>query len=240
MHDSQNVEIPVGALAMKSYFAAPEGTPHPAVILLQEIFGVNAEMRRIADLLAEAGYAALAINYYHRSDPDLDLDYNDEGMKHGMAAATKTSRATYREDIEAAITWLNERPEVASGRIATWGFCMGGSVAFYSATLPGVKAAVAFYGGSIASPFASGEAEAISDVAAVRAPIFLVYGGRDHYITPEKIARTEEALKTAGKAYELKVYPDQDHGFFRRSSTTFSTPAVADAWSRVQTFLAKV
>jgi carboxymethylenebutenolidase len=240
MHDSRKVEIPVGDLAMKSYFAAPEGGRHPAVILLQEIFGVNAEMRRITALLAEAGYAALAINYYHRSDPDLDLPYNDEGMELGMAAASKTSRATYRADIMAAIAWLNARPEVARGRIATWGFCMGGAVAFYSATLPGITAAVAFYGGSIASPFASGEPEALSDVAAVRAPLFLVYGGRDQHITPAQVARTEEALKAAGKAYELRVYPDQDHGFFRRSSTTFSTPAVADAWSRVQAFLAKV
>jgi carboxymethylenebutenolidase len=237
---SQTVEIPVGNSVMKSYFAAQEGERRPAVIVLQEIFGVNTEMRRITDLLASNGFAALAINYYHRTDPDLNQPYNEEGMKIGMTAASKTSRASYREDIEAAIAWLNARPEVDAGRIATWGFCMGGSVAFYSATFPEIKAAVSFYGGSIAAPFASGEPEALIDTAALRAPLFLAFGGQDHFITPEKVARTEKTLKDAGKTYELKVYPDQDHGFFRQSSNDFSTPDVADAWKRVQAFLADV
>ncbi len=156
---TQDVEIPVGQGTMKAYFAAPQDGPRPAVIVFQEIFGVNTEMKRIADLLASVGYAAVVINYYHRSSPDLNEPYTDAGMKVGFAAAGQTSRETFREDIEATITWLNSRSEVERGRIGTWGFCMGGSIAFYSATLPHINAAVAFYGGSIAAPFAGGEPE---------------------------------------------------------------------------------
>ncbi len=238
---TQDVVVPVGAGLMKSYLALPDTVePRPAVIVLQEIFGVNAEMRRITELLASAGYVALAINYYHRSDPDLDVPYDEAGMQRGFAAAKQTSRATYREDLGAAITWLNQRSDVASGRIATWGFCMGGSVAFYSATLPGVKAAVSFYGGSIASPFGSGEPAALTDSAAVQAPLLLAFGGRDHYISAAQIEQIESTLQQAGKVFELVVYPEQDHGFFRQSSKAFGTPDVADAWQRVQGFLERV
>ena len=237
---TQNVEIPVGKGAMKAYFATPDDGPRPAVIVLQEIFGVNTEMKRITELLASIGYAGLAINYYHRTDPDLDVPYNDEGMKQGFSAAGRTSRATYREDIEAAVAWLNNRSEVERGRIGTWGFCMGGSVAFFSATLPHIKAAIAFYGGSIAAPFPGGEAEALSDTAALKAPLFLAFGGKDQHITADKVKRIETTLQEAGKHFELKVYPEQDHGFFRQSSKDFQTPAVADAWQSVQTFLSRI
>ena len=237
---TQNIEIPVGNGSMKAYFAAPDDGQHPAVIVLQEIFGVNTQMKRVTDLLASVGYVGLAINYYHRTDPDLNEPYNEEGMKKGFAAAGHTSRATYREDIEAAVKWLNGRSEVERGRIATWGFCMGGSVAFYSATLPGIKAAVCFYGGSIAAPFASGEPEALSNVAEIKVPLFLAFGGKDQHITADKVARIDSTLKEAGKRYEIKVYPNEDHGFFRQSSENFDNADVADAWHRVQTFLSHI
>ncbi|MBV8583513.1 MAG: dienelactone hydrolase family protein, partial [Candidatus Eremiobacteraeota bacterium] len=84
---SSNLSIPVDGAMMPSYLARPESSsPAPAVLVLQEIFGVNKEMRRITDLVAQTGYVGLAINYYHRSDPDLDVPYNDEGMAKGRAA----------------------------------------------------------------------------------------------------------------------------------------------------------
>lgn len=234
---TKNVNISVGKGVMKAYYAAPDDGPRPAVIVLQEIFGVNAQMKRITELLASVGYVALAINYYHRSDPDLDLPYNDDGMKQGMAAAAQTNRDTYREDIGAAVRWLQAQSAVERGRIGTWGFCMGGSVAFYSATLPDINAAVAFYGGSIAGPLANGEPGVLSDVDDLKAPVLLAFGGKDHHITADNVQLIEARLTASGKPFELKVYPDQDHGFFRQSSNDFQDADVADAWQRVQTFL---
>jgi carboxymethylenebutenolidase len=237
---TSSIEIPVGSNHMPAYLAAPDDGTHPAVIVLQEIFGVNAEMRRITDLLASAGYVAVAINYYHRTDPQLNLPYNEEGMKIGMGAASHLSRPNMSEDLEATIAWLNQQPNVDKGRIATWGFCMGGSVAFLSATLPAIKAAISFYGGSVAGPFPSGEAPALNDVDAVRAPMLLMFGGKDKHITADKVAKIDSTLKAAGKHYELKVYADEDHGFFRQSSQALNNVNVQDAWDSVQRFLAQV
>ncbi len=245
---SQSFTIDVAGSPMQAYLARPDdSTPRPAVIVLQEIFGVNTEVKRITDLVAAAGYVGLAINYYHRTHPQLDEPYTPEGMQAGFAAAGQVSRETLRADLAAAVDFLNRQDWVAASHIATWGFCFGGAVAFVTATLEGVGAAVCFYGGSIARPFPNGEPEGIADAAQIKAPLLLVYGGKDNSIPPEAVERTRQALTAAGKRFELHVYPDQDHAFFRNSGSLLEgghendrTPSdVADAWDRVGAFLRK-
>ena len=125
---SQSVSIDVSGSAMPCYLVLPdEDGARPAVIVLQEIFGVNTEVRRIADLLASSGYVALAINYYHRTDPDLNEPYTPAGLQKGFAAAGKVTRATMRADLLAAIDYLNTQDYVKSGHLGTWGFCYGGT-----------------------------------------------------------------------------------------------------------------
>lgn len=233
---------------MPAYLARPDDDrrPRPAVIVLQEIFGVNTEVKRITDLVAAAGYVGLAINYYHRTHPDLNEPYTPEGYQAGYKVAGAVTKAGLREDVAAAIGWLNGREEVEHGHIASWGFCFGGTTAFVTATLPGLAGAIAFYGTSIAAPMASGEPEALVDVAEVQCPLLLVYGGQDPSIPPEGIERTRAALTAAHKPFELHVYPDQTHAFFRDSGAQLAaghdaTPSdVADAWARVQAFLRRV
>jgi carboxymethylenebutenolidase len=236
---SESVSIDVDGSAMPCYLACPdEDGARPAVIVLQEIFGVNTEVKRISDLLAATGYVALAINYYHRTHPDLNEPYTQEGLQNGFAAAGQVTRATMKADLTAAIDYLNKQDFVKFGHIATWGFCFGGSVAFESATLAGLSAAVSFYGGSIAAPFPSGEPEALSDVADIRCPILLAFGGKDQYITPDMVGRITAALTAAHKRFRVQVYPDEDHAFFRDSSDVLdSNQDVADAWDLVQAFL---
>ncbi len=237
--NSESVTIDVDGSAMPCYLARPAGNdPRPAVIVLQEIFGVNTEVKRIADLLASTGYVALAINYYHRTDPDLNEPYTQHGLQKGFAAAAKVTRATMFADLSAARDYLNTQDFVNFGHIATWGFCFGGSVAFESATLPGLCAAISFYGGMIAAPFPSGEPEALTDVAALRCPILLVFGGKDDYITAEAVERIRAALTAAHKKFQLQVYADEGHAFFRESASVIdSSRSVADAWDLVQAFL---
>ena len=235
---SSNVSIAVGASKMPAYLARPDSPgPAPAVLLLQEIFGVTAEMRRIADLVASVGYVGLAINYYHRHDPNLDLPYNDEGIAKGRAAAATVTRDSIGADLRAAIDWLNAQDFVRSGHIATWGFCAGGSMAFYSAMQRGVSAAICFYGGQIAKPLHSGGSPLLDEVDKVHAPLLLIFGGKDQSIPPEDVARIETTLRDAKKQAYVHTYPDEGHGFFRKSSQDFGNPDVKDAWTRVQEFL---
>lgn len=226
---------------MPAYMARPDSSsPVPAVIVLQEIFGVNAEMRRITDLVAQSGYVGLAINYYHRTDPDLDVPYNEEGIAKGRAAASKVTRDTIGADLDAAIDWLNAADFVHFNHVATWGFCAGGSMAFFSSMLRGVSGAVSFYGGQIGKALHSGGTPLIDEVDSVRAPLLLCFGGKDASIPPEEVDRIEQALRGAKKRFSLHRYPNEGHGFFRKSSEDFQNPDVTDAWKRVQEFLKQV
>jgi len=233
----QDVTIAVDGGAMPSYLARPDGdAAKPAVIVLQEIFGVNREVRRIADLFASSGYVALAINYYHRDHPTLNEPYTKEGLQRGFAAAAKVDRATLRSDIAAAIAWLESQPYVSRGKIATTGFCFGGSVAFLSATMPGLTGAVCFYG-LLASGMPSGEPAPIADAANVGVPLLLFFGGKDEFVDHDAIAKTSKALLDAGKESEIITYPNVGHAFFRESSADMNRHEVEDAWNKVLFYL---
>lgn len=237
---TQDMTIDVDGLNMACYLARPEGgDSKPAVIVFQEIFGVNHEVKRIAELFASAGYIALAPNYYYRTHPNLNEPYDEEGFQRGFAAAGQVTKANLRKDVSAAIAWLDRQNFVAKGNIATCGFCFGGTVAFLSATLPGLKGAIAFYGGHIAGPLPGGEPEALADAKDVRVPLLLFFGGKDDYIPKEAIERIDRTLTEFGKPHEIVVYPNVGHAFFRESSAALNQTEVADAWSRAQNFLKK-
>jgi carboxymethylenebutenolidase len=238
---TENVSLKVDGSAMPSFLARPDSAqPASAVILLQEIFGVNAEMRRITELVAQAGYVGLAINYYHRTDPNLDVPYNEEGIAKGRAAASKVTRETIEADLNAALDWLGAQDFVRYNHVATWGFCFGGSMAFFSAMLRGVSGAIVFYGGQIGKPLHSGGVPLIDEVDRVRAPLLLCFGGKDQSIPLDEVDRIERSLRDKNKRFSLHVYPEQGHGFFRQSSREMQNPDVADAWDRVQNFLRAV
>jgi carboxymethylenebutenolidase len=238
---TKDLTIDVGGSSMPSYLARPDGEdPKPAVIVLQEIFGVNAEVKRIADLFASAGYVALAINYYHRTHPNLNEPYTQEGLQNGFAAAGQVSKASLRADVAAAIAWLDAQPFVESGKIATVGFCFGGTAAFTTATLPGLKAAIPFYGGHIAANLPNGDPAPLADIGDIHIPLLLFFGGKDDFIPAEAVASIDAALTAAHKPHEVVTYPNVGHAFFRESSAALGESSeVADAWQKVQDFLSK-
>ena len=248
---NQDVAIPVEGGSMPAYLARPEegSGAHSAVIIIPEIFGVTSEMRAIADHVAGAGGVALVINFYHRVDPNFDPGYSEEGVQAGVAAAKTVTRATLRADVAGAIAWLNQQPFVKAGNVATWG--IGGSVAFVTSDLPGLRGAACFYGGQITRPFMNGEPEGLADVDKVAAPLLLVYGGEDTGIPPEAVERTRATLEAAGKEFAIQVYPKVGHAFFRHGtqqslaqkrdqSDEAVAEAIADAWHLTLAFFRKI
>ena len=227
---SESVTIPVGDLRMPAYVARPAAERAPAVIVLQEIFGVNDDMRAVTDLIASAGYLAVAPALFHRTDPAFEAGHDEAGFAKGRAAREATTLESLIADVEATATWLRAQPQLEGG-IATWGFCFGGSVAFLSATLPSIAAAVSFYGGQIAAGprFIDGFADKL------RAPLFFAFGGKDQFITVDAIREIEQRLTALGKPFELHVYDDEDHGFFRHGPD--GNAGSADVWPRVRAFL---
>jgi carboxymethylenebutenolidase len=230
------VEIPVEGSIMPSYLAVPEGSgKRGAVIVIQEIFGVNADIRKLTELAASAGYDALAPSFFHRTDPYFDAAHDDEGFAKGRAAAGATTRETLLHDFNAAIAWLGGRDD-HNGKIATWGFCYGGSAAFFSATLPGIAAAVSFYGAQTVRA-RDGSPGFITLAPYVSAPLFLAFGGKDPHIPPEDREAIRQALEANGKPYRMRVYESEDHGFFRQGPE--GNPGSRSVWPEVQAFLAE-
>ena len=217
-----NVTISSPAGKMAAYVARPDEGPHPAVIVLEGVYGFDEEMRRMTDLVASAGYVGCAIDYL-RGLPVKD------GFKTPTVAA----------DIASTRDWLNDQPYVSFGKVAMWGFGIGGSVAFMASNLPGLSSAIAFYGQSIAKGLPDGGDAPIRHAEEIRTPLLLVFGGRDEQISEADIERIRQRLEAAGKKAEIQIYANVGHSFFRESSDTIASREIADAWDRVQSFLQK-
>ena len=167
------------------------------------------------------------------------VSFHSEGRARGEAAAAAVKREQARADVAAARDWLNEQPFVDTGHVGTWGFGFGGTIAFVSATLAGINAAVVFYGQSIASLMPSGEAAPLEDVKQIRAPLLLVFGGQDVLISHGDVDLITNTLEANHKKFEVQLYPNVGHSFFRATPDTHSTREAADAWDRVQAFFRK-
>jgi carboxymethylenebutenolidase len=237
---SSQLSIDVGSGSMPAYLSRP-GDPgsYPAVIVLEGVYGFDDELKRITDLLASTGYVGLAINYFYRTNPDFQEPFSEAGRAAGVAASRSIQKAQVRDDVAAARDWLNDQPFVDSGRVGTWGFGFGGTVGFVTSTLPGILAAVVFYGQSIDTPMPSGEAPPIEDAKQVRAPLLLVFGGADELITPKEIEDISTTLTDCNKKFQMQLYPNVGHSFFRATMASVATREAADAWDLVQAFFGR-
>jgi carboxymethylenebutenolidase len=249
----QDITIPVDGSQMDAHIARPEegSGPHPAVIVLQEIFGFTAESKRITELLPSMGYVGLAINYYHRTNPNMTEPYTEEGDRRAFAAAARVTANQLMTDVAAAAAWLNQQPFVRDGKIATWGFGFGGTAAFVTSSLAELSGAICFYPMYVTTPMPSGGESPIEHVGDVAVPLLMIFGGQDYYVSRHDMDRTYEALKQSGKDFRMEIYPDVGHSFFRhgspqaiaevnRYSDEAVAQAVADSWNMVRAFLVEI
>ena len=115
------------AVPLRCWWARPLGqAPRAAVIVLPEVFGVNGWVRSVADRLAAAGYAALALNTMARTAPDLELDYDAAGLQLGRQHRDAVTAAGFLDDLAASVAWIRAQPDLAGGPIGCVGFCFGG------------------------------------------------------------------------------------------------------------------
>ena len=205
---------------LSAWRADPKGTPRGGIVVIQEIFGVNHHIRSVTDRLAAEGYLAIAPAVFDRVEPGVELGYDPPGITRGMELAGKLARETSMQDVAAAI-------EVAAegGKVGITGFCMGGTYAWgASARLPGLAAAVGYYGGGILG---------MKDLRPL-APTILHFGEKDDHI-PVAGVRELEALHPDVPVY---VYP-AGHGFHCDERGSYDAPSAALAWSRTLEFFGK-
>src|SRR5580692_9079468 len=179
--------------SMSVYVARPaEEGKFPAMLVLQEAFGVNAHIRDVTERIAREGYVAVAPELFHRSGAGFEGTYdNFPAVMPHMQALTVPGQTA---DIRAAYDWLVGREYVSASKIGSIGFCMGGRASFLAcATLP-LQASISFYGGNIAPAL-------LPRVADLHAPILFFWGGLDKHIGVEQPRAILDECKRAGKTY---------------------------------------
>jgi carboxymethylenebutenolidase len=238
---TERVEIPLeGGGTAGGYLARPaDGESHPAVLVYMEIFGVNAHIRDVTERVAREGYVALAPDYFHRTGPGVEYDYDDDGMAKGMALLGQLKADEMISDARDAIAHLRGRADVRGDRIGAMGFCIGGHMTYLTACETDVSAAASFYGGGIAAPEGPGGAPAtVTRSAGIRGRILCLFGEQDALIPSDQVDAIRAALKEADTDHDVVVYPGADHGFFCDRRATYQKEAADDAWERVKALFA--
>jgi len=215
-----------GDESVSSFFVAPEGKgPFPAVIVIQEWWGLNDWIKDQARALAKEGYAAVAVDLYRGKVADKQEE------AHQLMMGAPPDRIA--RDLKAAYAWLQARADVKKGRIGAIGWCMGGRYSLELATKePGLAAVVAYYGAPPTDAAA---------IAAIKAPVLGNFGGDDKGPAPDQVKAFEAAMKKAGKTVDVKIYEGAGHAFANVNNPWggYREAAAKDAWSRTTAFLAK-
>jgi carboxymethylenebutenolidase len=204
-----------------AYRADPAGAPKGGLVVIQEIFGVNHHIRTVCDRLAAQGYAAVAPAVFDRFARDFECGYTPDEIAHARGLVGNVNWDHMVADMAAAANDLK-----GAGPVGVIGFCMGGTAAFLAACrIPGLAAAVSFYGGMIAK-FADEKP---------KCPLQLHFGAEDQGIP----LSTVDEIKAKQPQAETYIYEGAPHGFSCDERASFRQEASDLAWKRTYEFLAK-
>lgn len=211
---------------LKAYISEPTGTgPHPGVLVIHEIFGLNDQIRHTADRFAADGYTALVVDMFSRGNKAICI------MRVMMQSILRDGRGSGFDDLQTARAYLQGLKDVDANRVGVIGFCFGGGYAMLMACRDEeTRAASVFYG----------RAPHDLDELANACPIVGSYGERDFPGAgsgPETALKIAQKLKRLDKPFSIKVYPGAMHGFFNEErSQTYDPIAAEDAWQRTLSF----
>ena len=203
-----------------AYLAEPKGKARAGLVVIQEIFGVNRHIRRVANDFAASGYLALAPALFDRAKPGLELAYTSEGTAEGRACRSAVGYDGAMLDTAAAVQFLIERDL----KVGIVGYCWGGDIAYLAACRLPVTVAVSYYGGGVATLTGSDKP---------KSPIQFHYGEQDSFIPKEARDRAQAAAPDA----PLYLYP-ADHGFNCDERPGYHAESAALAHTRTLEFLA--
>lgn len=232
--ETHRLEIPSAGTQINAYLAIPEGDgPFPAVVVLQEIFGVNTHIRDVTERFAQQGYVAIAPALYHRLSPGFETGYTEEDIELGREYKQKTDADELLSDVQAAIDHVKSLPKVKPGAIGCIGFCFGGHVAYLAATLPDIKATASFYGAGITTWCPGDDMPTINRTAQISGTIHAFFGVEDQSIPQEQVDQIARELQTYSISHKVFRYPNAGHGFFCDQRGSYNEKAAKDAWDKV-------
>ena len=236
-----NVSIPVSdGTSLPAYLARPAADPAPTgVIVAHELFGVNPDIRRVADDLAGQGYLTIAPEFYHRdAPPGRWLERDDAGRQEGFGYLHRLGREQALADVAAAIGWLRSQPGIE--RVALVGFSAGGHLSSLAACRLPVSRTAVLYGGWLPGtdiPM-SQPAPTLELTPGITGRLLYLVGDDDTLIDAGQREQIRAALASAGVKHEVVSYPGVGHAFFWPGTPPFDAAARADAWGRVLELLA--
>jgi carboxymethylenebutenolidase len=221
MGESVTIRTPDGEFA--AYVARPAASPTPAVVVIQEIFGVNAVMRAIADDYAAQGYLAVCPDLFWRIEPGIDItDKSEAEWKRAFELFNAFDVDLGVKDIAATIAHARQDKQCA-GKVGAVGFCLGGLLAFLTATRTDADAAAGYYGVGIERHL--GEVDKLAD------PLILHIADEDQFVPKEAQALILASLKNHPQV-EIYTYPGRDHAFARHGGDHYDAVDAGKANAR--------
>jgi carboxymethylenebutenolidase len=227
-------EVMVGPEKMPCHLARPaSGGPYPGLVVVQEAFGLNENIKNLTDRFAQEGFVAIAPNLFFRF-PDNVVPYSDLPRAIGLVGKLQDDQVV--ADMSAAVNYLKGLAGVKPN-IGTVGFCMGGRVAFLAACrISEVKASAPFYGGGMVTPRQPGSKAPIDYIGDLHAKVLAFFGGKDAFIPVTEVDKFREALQKSNKNAEVVLYPDADHGFMCDERPSFHPQHAKEAWVKTADF----
>jgi carboxymethylenebutenolidase len=223
-----HITIPGRDGAFDAYIALPKALPAPAVVVLQELFGVNGDIRKTCDELAEQGFVAVAPDLFWRQEPGVDLNVtSDADWQHGLRLYQAYDRDAGVRDVKDTLDAAGKLPD-CTGKVAVLGYCLGALMTFLTTVRYGADAAVAYHGGDTE--------KYLGEVDGLHAPLLMHLGEEDEFIS--KAAQSEIKAALANKPNTtVYSYPGQRHAFSRHGGAHYNAEAAALAHERTYAFL---
>jgi carboxymethylenebutenolidase len=217
---AQSISYPSGKVQIDGYLALPEGEgPFPAVVVIHEIFGLNDNIKDIARRFAGEGYGALAVDLFAGSNRVVCMFR----LMSGLLLNSLDHRGI--QDLKAALTYLEEQPQIDSTRVGAVGYCLGGSLAIAWACTDDRLKAIAPYYGANPRPL-----EAVARLC----PVVGSYPDND--FTTSHGQKLDVELDTREIPHDIKIYPGAKHSFFNDQGRNYNASAAQDSWQRVLAF----
>ena len=213
------VKFPSNGGTTDAYLATPASGKGPGVVVIQEWWGLVGHIKSVCDRFAAEGFTALAPDMYHGKTADEPDGAGKLFMALNIGQAEK--------DLRGAAAYLAQHS--STKKLGVIGFCMGGQLALFAATLnPSIGATVDFYG---IHPNVK------PDYAKLSGPVLGLFAEKDTFVTPATAKEVDAAIKKAGKQSEIHIYPNVDHAFFNdENKGAYNKAAADDAWRRTLAF----
>ena len=228
-------DIPVGSFNMPAYISRPEKAsgPLPVVIVVSEIFGVHEYIADTTRRFAKLGYLAIAPEFFTRAGDPNSFGTVAEIQSNIVA---KTPDPQVLGDLKAAIAWAGKNGGDLK-KVAVTGFCWGGRITWLSATMPEVKAGVAWYGRLVGDKTANNPKQPVEIAVDLKAPVLGLYGSADTGIPLDTVEQMKTALSKASsnpaaKASKFEIYPEAPHAFHADYRATYREGPAKDAWAK--------